>query len=189
MLDRFIQRAMFQVLKPDLDREFCRYSYGFRPGRSTHEAACAAERFVQQGRRWVAGVDLEKSFDRVNHDVLTERLSWQVGDCRVLVIIHRYLEAGILAHGGVVTERHEGTLQGGPLSPLPANALLDDVNKERERRGRGFVRYADDCNVYVRSRRSSERVMLLLRRVTAGLKLRVNESKSAVEDPLTRSEG
>jgi RNA-directed DNA polymerase len=181
VLDRFIQQALLQVLQPDLDREFSPHSYGFRPGRSAHEAVCAAQRFIGQGRRWVVDVDLEKFFDRVNHDVLMERLSRHVGDRRVLAIIRRYLEAGIMAHGGVVIERHEGTPQGGPLSPLLANVLLDEVDKELERRGHSFVRYADDCNVYVRSRRSGERVMRLLRRLFAGLKLRVNESKSAVD--------
>jgi len=181
VLDRFIQQALLQVLQNDLDRGFSRHSYGFRPGRSAHEAVCAAQRFIGQGRRWVVDVDLEKFFDRVNHDVLMERLSRHVGDRRVLTIIRRYLEAGIMAHGGVVIERHEGTPQGGPLSPLLANVLLDEVDKELERRGHSFIRYADDCNVYVRSQRSGERVMRLLRRLFAGLKLRVNESKSAVD--------
>jgi RNA-directed DNA polymerase len=174
VLDRFIQQALLQVLQPDLDREFSRHSYGFRPGRSAHEAVCAAQRFIGQGRRYVVDVDLEKFFDRVNHDVLMERLSRHVGDRHVLTIIRRYLEAGVMAHGGVVIE-------GGPLSPLLANVLLDEVDKELEKRGHNFVRYADDCNVYVRSRRSGERVMHLLRKLFTGLKLRVNESKSAVD--------
>lgn len=181
VLDRFIQQALLQVLQPDLDWEFSPHSYGFRPGRSAHEAVCAAQRFAGQGRRWVVDVDLEKFFDRVNHDVLMERLSRHVGDRRVLVIIRRYLEAGLMAHGGVVIERHEGTPQGGPLSPLLANVLLDEVDEELEKRGHSFVRYADDCNVYVRSRRAGERVMRLLRKLFTGLKLRVNESKSAVD--------
>jgi RNA-directed DNA polymerase len=181
VLDRFIQQALLQVLQPELDGGFSRHSYGFRPGRSAHEAVCAAQRFVQQGRRWVVDVDLERFFDRVNHDVLMGRLAKRVGDHRVLTIIRRYLEAGIMAHGGVVIERHEGTPQGGPLSPLLANVLLDEVDKELEKRGHCFVRYADDCNVYVRSRRSGERVMRLLRRLFTGLKLQVNESKSAVD--------
>jgi RNA-directed DNA polymerase len=181
VLDRFIQQALLQVLQPDLDREFSRHSYGFRPGRSAHEAVCAAQRFIGQGRRYVVDVDLEKFFDRVNHDVLMERLSRHVGDRHVLTIIRRYLEVGVMAHGGVVIERHEGTPQGGPLSPLLANVLLDEVDKELEKRGHNFVRYADDCNVYVRSRRSGERVMHLLRKLFTGLKLRVNESKSAVD--------
>ena len=181
VLDRFIQQALLQVLQPDLDREFSRHSYGFRPGRSAHEAVCVAQRFIGQGLRYVVDVDLEKFFDRVNHDVLMERLSRHVGDRRVLTIPRRYLEAGIMAHGGVVIERHEGTPQGGPLSPLLANVLLDEVDKELEKRGHCFVRYADDCNVYVRSRRAGERVMHLLRELFTGLKLRINESKSAVD--------
>ena len=181
VLDRFIQQALLQVLQGVLDGGFSPHSYGFRPGRSAHEAVCAAQRFIGQGHRYVVDVDLEKFFDRVNHDVLMERLSRHVGDRRVLTIIRRYLEAGIMAHGGVVIERHEGTPQGGPLSPLLANVLLDEVDKELEKRGHSFVRYADDCNVYVRSRRSGERVMRLLRKLFTGLKLRVNESKSAVD--------
>lgn len=180
VLDRFVQQAILQVLQSDLDGGFSRHSYGFRPGRSAHEAICVAQLYVQQGRRWVVDVDLEKFFDRVNHDVLMERLSRRVTDGRVLVIIRRYLEAGIMAPGGVVIERHEGTPQGGPLSPLLANVLLDEVDKELERRGHSFVRYADDCNVYVRSRRAGQRVMQLLRRLFTGLRLRINESKSTV---------
>jgi group II intron reverse transcriptase/maturase len=181
VLDRFIQQALLQVLQSDLDRSFSRHSYGFRPGRSAHEAVCAAQRFVQQGRRWVVDVDLEKFFDRVNHDVLMGRLAKRTNDRRVLTIVRRYLEAPVMAHGGVVTKRQEGTPQGGPLSPLLANVLLDEVDKELERRGHSFVRYADDCNIYVQTRRSGERAMRLLRRLFTGLKLRVNESKSAVD--------
>jgi RNA-directed DNA polymerase len=181
VLDRFIQQALLQVLQSDLDGSFSRHSYGFRPGRSAHEAVCAAQRFVQQGRRWVLDVDLEKFFDRVNHDVLMGRLAARISEGRVLGLIRRYLEAGVMAHGGVVVERHEGTPQGGPLSPLLANVLLDEVDKELEKRGHCFVRYADDCNVYVQTRRSGERVMRLLRKLFTGLKLRVNESKSAVD--------
>jgi RNA-directed DNA polymerase len=186
VLDRFIQQALLQVLQSELDGGFSRHSYGFRPGRSAHEAVCAAQRYVQQGRRWVVDVDLEKFFDRVNHDVLMERLARRIGDHRVLVIIRRYLEAGVLAHGGMVIERYEGTPQGGPLSPLLANVLLDEVDKELERHGHCFVRYADDCNVYVRSQRAGERVMRLLRKLLTGLKLRVNESKSTVDLAVSR---
>ena len=181
VLDRFIQQAMLQVLQSELDGGFSRHSYGFRPGKSAHQAVCEAQKYVQEGYRWVVDVDLEKFFDRVNHDVLMGKLAKRIGDRRVLMIIRRYLEAGVMAQGGVVTERYEGTPQGGPLSPLLANVLLDEVDKELEKRGHRFVRYADDCNVYMQSRRASERVMRLLRKLFAGLKLRVNDSKSAID--------
>lgn len=181
VLDRFIQQTMLQVLQSDLDGSFSRHSHGFRPGRNAHGAIREAQRYIQEGRRWVVDVDLEKFFDCVNHDVLMERLARRIRDRRVLVITRRYLEAGVMAYDGVVMERYEGTPQGGPLSPLLANVLLDEVDKELERRGHSFVRYGDDCNVYVRSRRAGERVMRLLRRLFTGLKLRVNESKSAVD--------
>ena len=179
VLDRFVQQALLQVLQPRIDPTFSEHSYGFRPGRGAHDAVRVAQRHVQEGRRFVVDVDLEKFFDRVCHDVLMERLSRRIPDRRVLRLIRRYLEAGVMADG-VVMERKEGTPQGGPLSPLLANVLLDEVDKELEKRGHAFVRYADDCNVYVRSRRAGERVMSLLRRLYAGLHLRVNESKSAV---------
>lgn len=181
VLDRFIQQALLQVLQSELDGGFSRHSYGFRPGKSAHQAVCAAQRYVQEGYRWVVDVDLEKFFDRVNHDVLMGKLAKRIGDRRVLLVIRRYLEAGVMAHGGVVIERYEGTPQGGPLSPLLANVLLDEVDKELEKRGRRFVRYADDCNVYMQSRRAGERVMRLLRKLFTGLKLRINESKSTVD--------
>ena len=158
VLDRFIQQALLQVLQPRIDPSFSRHSYGFRPGRRAHEAILAAQAYIQEGRRWVVDVDLEKFFDRVNHDVLMGKLAARIADRRVLGLIRRYLEAGVMVHG-VVMERHEGTPQGGPLSPLLANVLLDEVDKELERRGHAFVRYADDCNVYVRSRRAGARVM------------------------------
>jgi retron-type reverse transcriptase len=139
-----------------------------------------AQRYVQDGRRLVVDVDLEQFFDRVNHDVLMGRLAKKIGDRRVLGLIRRYLEAGILARG-IAMERHEGTPQGGPLSPLLANVLLDEVDKALEKRGHAFVRYADDCNVYVRSKRAGERVMQLLRQLYANLRLRINESKSALD--------
>ncbi|MEK7282332.1 MAG: reverse transcriptase domain-containing protein, partial [Acidobacteriota bacterium] len=167
------------------DPTFSEHSYGFRPGRRAHDAVRAAQRYIQEGRRWVVDVDLEKFFDRVNHDVLMGRLAKRMGDVRLLGLIRRYLEAGIMADG-VVMERHEGTPQGGPLSPLLANVLLDDVDKELERRGHAFARYADDCNVYVRSRRAGEDVMRTLRRLYAKLRLRVNEAKSAVARPWGR---
>jgi len=179
VLDRFIQQALLQVLQPGFDATFSRHSYGFRPKRSAHDAVMAAKRYVQEGRRFVVDVDLEKFFDRVNHDVLMGRLARRIRDDRVLGLIRRYLNAGVMANG-VVMERYEGTPQGGPLSPLLANVLLDEVDKELEKRGHTFVRYADDCNVYVRSRRSGQRVMGLLRQLFGRLRLRVNEEKSAV---------
>lgn len=180
VLDRFIQQALLQVLQPIFDPTFSERSYGFRPGRRAHDAVVQAQRFIQEGRRIVVDVDLEQFFDRVNHDVVMGRLEKRIGDRRVLRLIRRYLEAGMLANG-VATERHEGTPQGGPLSPLLANVLLDEVDKELEKRGHSFVRYADDCNVYVRSRRAGERTMELLQRLYTRLKLRINEAKSAVD--------
>ena len=179
VLDRFIQQAVLQVLQPRIDPSFSEHSYGFRPGRRAHDAVCHAQRYVQDGRRWVVDIDLEKFFDRVSHDVLMGRLAKRIADRRVLGLIRRYLGAGILANG-VVMERQEGTPQGGPLSPLLANVLLDEVDKELEKRGHAFVRYADDLNVYVRSKRAGERVMEAMRCLYAGLQLRVNETKSAV---------
>ena len=180
VVDRFIQQALLQVLQPMFDPGFSKHSHGFRPGHRAHDAIVEAQRYIQDGRRFVVDVDLEQFFDRVNHDVLMGRLAKRIGDGRVLGLIRRYLGAGILVHG-LTTERHEGTPQGGPLSPLLANVLLDEVDKELEKRGHAFVRYADDCNVYVRSRQAGERVMELLRRLYAGLRLRVNEAKSAVD--------
>jgi group II intron reverse transcriptase/maturase len=179
VLDRFIQQAILQVLQPIFDPTFSDHSYGFRPGRRAHDAVCQAQRYIQSGRRWVVDVDLEKFFDRVNHDVLMARLEKRIGDRRLLRVIRRYLEAGVLAKG-VVVERHEGTPQGGPLSPLLANVLLDEVDQALEKSGHAFVRYADDCNVYVRSKRAGERVMEHLRALYAKLRLKVNEDKSAV---------
>lgn len=185
VLDRFIQQALLQVLQPLLDPSFSEYSYGFRPRRSAHGAVVQAQRYVQEGRRIVVDVDLEAFFDRVNHDVLMGKLAKRIGDRRMLRLIRRYLEAGTLAHGMAV-ERFEGTPQGGPLSPLLANVLLDEVDKELEKRGHAFVRYADDSNVYVRSKRAGERVMALLRRLYAKLKLQINESKSAIDHAKNR---
>jgi len=180
VLDRFIQQALLQVLQPGFDASFSQHSYGFRPKRSAHDAVRAAKRYVEGGRRVVVDVDLEKFFDRVNHDVLMGKLAKRIRDRRVLGLVRRYLEAGVMAEG-VVMERGEGTPQGGPLSPLLANVLLDEVDKELEKRGHAFVRYADDCNVYVCSQRAGLRVMGLLRRLFGRLRLRVNESKSAVD--------
>lgn len=182
--DRLIQQALLQVLQPLLDPTFSEHSYGFRPGRRAHDAVLAAQSYVQSGRRIVVDVDLEKFFDRVNHDILIDRLRKRIPDAGVLWLIRAYLNSGIM-DGGVVIERYEGTPQGGPLSPLLANAMLDEVDKELERRGHCFVRYADDCNVYVRSRRAGERVMGLLRRLYARLRLKVNETKSAVASVFT----
>jgi len=179
VLDRLIQQAILQVLQPRFDPSFSEHSYGFRPGRSAHDAVKAAQRYVQEGRKWVVDVDLEKFFDRVNHDVLMGRLARRIGDTRLLRLIRRYLNAGMMADG-VVMERLEGTPQGGPLSPLLANLLLDEVDKELEKRGHTFVRYADDCNVYVRTRRAGERVMAALERMYAQLRLKVNRTKSKV---------
>ncbi len=177
--DRLIQQALLQVLQPLLDPTFSKHSYGFRPRRRAHDAVLAAQSFVQSGRHVVVDVDLEKFFDRVNHDILIDRLRKRIADAGIIRLIRAYLNAGIM-DGGVVMERHQGTPQGGPLSPLLANVLLDEVDKELERRGHCFARYADDCNVYVRSRRAGERVMALLRRLYDRLKLKVNEAKSAV---------
>ena len=185
VLDRFIQQAILQVLQPRFDPGFSEHSHGFRPGRRAHDAVCAAQKYIQEGRRWVVDVDLEKFFDRVNHDVLMGRLAKRIVDKRMLGLIRRYLEAGMMA-GGVVLERHEKTPQNSPLSPLMANVLLDEVDKELEKRGHAFARYADDCNVYVRSRRAGERVMEALRRLYAELRLRINETKSAVARPWDR---
>ena len=179
VLDRLIQQAILQVLQPRFDPTFSEHSYGFRPGRRAHDAVRAAQRYIQEGRRWVVDVDLERFFDRVNHDVLMGRLEKRITDKRMLGLIRRYLEAGMMADG-VVQERHEGTPQGGPLSPLLANVLLDEVDKEMERRGHAFARYADDCNVYVRSERAGRDAMEVLKRLYAKLRLRVNEAKSAV---------
>lgn len=177
--DRLIQQALLQVLQPILDPTFSEHSYGFRPGRRAHDAVLAAQSYVQSGRRVVVDVDLEKFFDRVNHDILIERLQKRIGDAGVIRLIRAYLNSGMMSDG-VVQERDRGTPQGGPLSPLLANVLLDEVDKELERRGHCFVRYADDANVYVRSRRAGERVMALLRRLYGRLHLTINETKSAV---------
>ena len=179
VVDRLIQQALLQVLQPRIDPTFSEHSHGFRPGRSAHGAVLEAQRYVQAGYRVVVDVDLERFFDRVNHDILMNRLAKRIADKRVLRLIRRYLQAGIMAHG-VHSERFEGTPQGGPLSPLLANVLLDEVDRELERRGHRFVRYADDCNVYVKSRRAGERVLQGLRGCYAKLALRVNESKTAV---------
>ena len=185
VIDRLIQQALLQVLQPLIDPTFSNHSHGFRPGRRAHDAVKAARTYVQSGKRVVVDVDLEKFFDRVNHDILIARLTKRVDDAGVIRLIRAYLNAGIMA-GGVVSERHMGTPQGGPLSPLLANVLLDEVDKVLEARGYSFARYADDCNVYVGSMKAGERVMALLGRLYAGLKLQINEAKSAVASALGR---
>lgn len=177
--DRLIQQALLQVLQPILDPTFSEHSYGFRPGRRAQNAVLAAQAYVQSGRRIVVDVDLSKFFDRVNHDILIDRLRKRINDDGVIHLVRAYLNSGIMDHG-VVQARDEGTPQGGPLSPLLANVMLDEVDKELERRGHCFARYADDANIYVRSVRAGERVMALLRECYAKLHLVVNESKSAV---------
>jgi len=179
VLDRFVQQLLLQVLQPIFDPTFSEHSHGFRPGRRAHDAVRHAQQFIQDGRQWVVDVDLEKFFDRVPHDVLMGKLENRIEDRRVLRIIRRYLTAGMMANG-VGIERHEGTPQGGPLSPLLANVLRDEVDKELERRGHHFARYADDCNVYVRSKRAGEELLAVLRQQYAALRLRINEEKSAV---------
>ena len=179
VLDRLIQQALLQVLQPLIDPTFSKHSHGFRPGRRAHDAVKAARAYVQSGKRVVVDVDLEKFFDRLNHDILIDRLRKRVDDAGVIRLIRAYLNAGIM-DGGVVMERQKGTPQGGPLSPLLANVLLDEVDKVLEARGYSFARYADDCNVYVGSVKAGERVMALLRKLYAGLKLQINETKSAV---------
>jgi RNA-directed DNA polymerase len=187
VVDRLIQQAMHQVLMPLFDPSFSNASYGFRPGRSAHDAVIAARMHVAEGRRFVVDLDLEKFFDRVNHDVLMVRVARRVADKRVLRLIRRYLRAGLMT-GGVMTARSEGTPQGGPLSPLLSNILLDDLDKELERRGHAFCRYADDCNIYVRTRRAGERVMASITRfLTERLRLKVNAAKSAVDRPWART--
>lgn len=179
VLDRLIQQALLQVLQPLIDPTFSQHSHGFRPGRRAHDAVKAARAFVQTGKRVVVDVDLSKFFDRVNHDILMDRLRRRIDDAGALRLIRAYLNAGIM-DGGVVIERQQGTPQGGPLSPLLANVLLDEVDKALEARGCSFARYADDCNVYVGSKKAGHRVMALLRKLYTRLKLQINEAKSAV---------
>jgi RNA-directed DNA polymerase len=179
-LDRFVQQAVLQVLQPIFDPTFSDHSYGFRPGRSAHQAVAAAQEHVVSGYRWVVDLDLEKFFDRVNHDLLMGRLAQRVTDTRVLKLIRVWLNAGVLENG-LVSATEEGTPQGGPLSPCLSNIVLHALDCELERRGHRFVRYADDCNVYVRSRRAGQRVMASITLfITTRLKLKVNAAKSAV---------
>ncbi|MDY7574080.1 group II intron reverse transcriptase/maturase [Actimicrobium sp. CCI2.3] len=185
VVDRLIQQAVLQVLQPLIDPTFSQHSHGFRPGRRARDAVLEAQQYVEDGNRVVVDVDLEKFFDRVNHDVLIDRLQKRIADAGIIRLIRAYLNAGIM-HGGVVSQREQGTPQGGPLSPLLANVLLDEVDRELERRGHRFVRYADDCNVYVRSRKAGERVMALLKRLYDKLHLTINASKSAVASAFGR---
>ncbi|BBO78133.1 group II intron reverse transcriptase/maturase [Desulfosarcina widdelii] len=186
-LDRLIQQAVHQVLQPIFDPDFSEFSYGFRPGRSAHQAVLQAQSYVADGRRWIVDMDLEKFFDKVNHDILMSRVARKVKDKRVLRLIRRYLQAGMMMDGAV-SARTQGTPQGGPLSPLLSNILLDELDKELERRGHRFCRYADDCNIYVQSRRAGERVLASITQfLNQRLKLKVNAAKSAVDRPWKRS--
>ena len=186
VLDRFIQQAVMQVLQSRWDRTFSDHSYGFRPGRSAHQAVQAAQQYIAAGYRWCVDLDLEKFFDRVSHDKLMSRIEARVSDRRLLKLIRGFLKAGVM-EDGLVSPVDEGTPQGGPLSPLLSNIVLDEFDRELERRGLRFARYADDCNVYVRSRRAGERVMASITRfITTKLKLKVNEQKSAVARPWER---
>src|SRR5436309_2367900 len=186
VLDRFIQQAVMQVLQRRWDRTFSEYSYGFRPGRSAHQAVAQAQQYIAADCSWVVDLDLEKFFDRVNHDKLMGQVAKRVEDKRLLKLIRAFLNAGVLENG-LVSPSVEGTPQGGPLSPLLSNLVLDELDRELERRGHRFVRYADDCNIYVRSERAGQRVMKSITRfITQKLKLKVNEAKSAVAQPQER---
>lgn len=186
VLDRFIQQAVMQVLQSRWDRTFSDHSYGFRPGRSAHQAVAKAQQYIAEGYRWCVDLDLEKFFDRVSHDKLMARIETRVGDRRMLKVIRSFLKAGVM-ESGLVSPVDEGTPQGGPLSPLLSNIVLDEFDRELERRGLRFTRYADDSNIYVRSRRAGERVMASITRfITTKLKLKVNEQKSAVARPWER---
>jgi len=186
LVDRLIQQALHQVMQPLFEPSFSDSSYGFRPGRGAHQAVRKAQSYIREGKRWVVDIDLEKFFDRVNHDVLMARVARQVSDVRVLKLIRRFLEAGMMSEG-LVEQRTEGTPQGGPLSPLLSNILLNDLDQELERRDLAFCRYADDCNIYVRSRAAGNRVMSGIRTfLEEALKLRINTEKSAVARPWER---
>jgi RNA-directed DNA polymerase len=186
VLDRLIQQAVLQVLQPLWEPTFSEHSYGFRPNRSAHQAVRQAQAYIREGREWVVDLDLEKFFDRVNHDRLMARLARRITDKRVLKLIRAYLHAGVL-EDGLVSPSWEGTPQGGPLSPLLSNVVLDELDRELERRGHAFVRYADDSNIYVRSETAGRRVMASISGfITHKLKLKVNQQKSAVDRPSRR---
>lgn len=186
VIDRFIQQAIAQVLSSIYDPTFSDHSYGFRPKRSAHDAVKKAKRFITEGNRWVVDIDLEKFFDRVNHDRLMGLLAKRIEDKHLLQLIHKYLKTGIMING-VVMNSEEGTPQGGPLSPLLSNIVLDELDKELEKRGHSFVRYADDCNIYVKTPKAGNRVMKSVTSFIEGkLKLKVNTSKSAVDRPWKR---
>src|SRR5471030_1056097 len=186
VLDRFIQQAVMQVLQRRWDRTFSDYSYGFRPGRSAQQAVAQAQQYIAEGHGWCVDLDLEKFFDRVNHDKLMGQIAKRVEDKRLLKLIRAFLNAGVMENG-LVSPSVEGTPQGGPLSPLLSNLVLDELDRELENRGHRFVRYADDCNIYVRSERAGQRVMKSISRfITQKLKLKVNEAKSAVARPQER---
>jgi RNA-directed DNA polymerase len=186
VLDRFIQQAVMQVLQAQWDPTFSDHSYRFRPGRSAHQAVEQAQRYIAEGHSWCVDLDLEKFFDRVNHDKLMGQIAKRVGDKRLLKLIRAFLNAGVMENG-LVSPSVEGTPQGGPLSPLSSNLVLDELDRELERRGHRFVRYADDSNIYVRSQRAGQRVMKSVTRfITQKLKLKVNETKSAVARPQER---
>jgi RNA-directed DNA polymerase len=186
VLDRFIQQAVMQVLQRSWDQTFSAHSYGFRPGRSAHQAVAKAQQYIADGYGWVVDLDMEKFFDRVNHDKLMAKLARRISDKRLLKLIRAFLRAGVM-EGGLVSPVDEGTPQGGPLSPLLSNIVLDELDQELEHRGHRFVRYADDCNIYVRSQRAGERVMKSVSEfITRKLKLKVNEQKSAVSRPSKR---
>ena len=186
VLDRFVQQAVMQVLQKQWDPTFSQYSYGFRPRRSAHYAVAQAQQYIAQGYGWVIDLDLEKFFDRVNHDKLMGQIAKRVEDKRLLKLIRAFLNAGVMENG-LVSPSVEGTPQGGPLSPLLSNLVLDELDRELECRGHRFVRYADDCNIYVRSERAGQRVMESISRfITQKLKLKVNEAKSAVARPQER---
>jgi RNA-directed DNA polymerase len=186
VLDRFIQQAVMQVLQRRWDQTFSEHSYGFRPRRSAHQAVTKAQQYIAEGYGWVVDLDLEKFFDRVNHDKLMAKLAQRISDKRLLKLIRAFLRAGVM-EGGLVSPVDEGTPQGGPLSPLLSNIVLDELDRELQQRGHRFVRYADDCNIYVRSQRAGERVMRSVSEfITKRLKLKVNEQKSAVSKPSKR---
>lgn len=186
VMDRIIQQAIYQELLPTFDRTFSANSYGFRPNRSAQQAVIQAQKYIKEGCEWVVDIDLEKFFDKVNHDMLMARVARKVKDKKILLLIRRFLQAGVMENG-LVKETEEGTPQGGPLSPLLSNIMLDDFDKELEKRGLRFARYADDCNIYVKSEKAGKRVMEnAVQYLTKKLKLKVNQQKSAVDNPWNR---